>query len=103
MTDAQEADLLHIQQIFNIALDRKYRQGQAAHGGNLWDRDCLADMGQEVLDMVAYYHHSVQQRTRLIHEVKKLIETCSNGFSPVPPDVQAQLTVVQELLKKFKD
>lgn len=57
MTRAQEANLAHIQEQFELGMDRKYRAGAAEHGTCLSDLPAsrLADeaMG-EAYDQVAY-------------------------------------------------
>jgi hypothetical protein len=57
MEPEHEAHLAAIQKEFSELMDSKYRQGQAEHGGNLWERDPFWLLDQaimESLDMVAY-------------------------------------------------
>ncbi len=55
MTEAQEAHLDGIKGRTSVALDRKYRKGQAEHGGNLWRKPGVFSMlDAEVIDFVVY-------------------------------------------------
>lgn len=69
MTDQQEKHLTDIKAFFVDAVDKKYRKGQAEHGGNLWDRDCLKDIADEAVDLVTYIHTARERdsKVRLIY------------------------------------
>ncbi len=57
MTPEQEAHLAHIKRVFVEMLDYKYRDGQARHGGNLFDltvEQLLDEAIQEALDQATY-------------------------------------------------
>ena len=71
MTKDQEEHLAHIQAYFAGAVGRKYRAGQAEHGGNLWDNPVmtLLDMAiEEAVDQVTYL---VTLRSKLFPDVFK--------------------------------
>lgn len=55
MTEQQEQDLKEIKSTFVEAVDKKYRDGQRQHGGNLWDRDPVPEMQAEIVDLFTYY------------------------------------------------
>ncbi len=65
MTPAQETHLRDIKSSFESAVDKKYRNGQAEHGGNLWDRNVLYDMMQEAVDQVTYAHTAIERDNKL--------------------------------------
>jgi hypothetical protein len=65
MTQAQEQHLLDIKQHFSTAVDKKYRKGQAEHGGNLWDRNTLDDIGDEAVDLVTYIYVAKERDNKL--------------------------------------
>ena len=79
MTDAQENHLGSITQGFVDAMSRKYRQGQAEHGGNLWERNCLEDAMPEALDLVAYLHTAIDNQRKAVAELKALKDYMENG------------------------
>ena len=57
MTPEQEAHLQAIKARFNIETDKKYRAGQAEHGGNLWEKTdefLLYAAIEEAIDQVTY-------------------------------------------------
>lgn len=56
MTPKQETHLEFIKTQFTSDVDKKYRKGQAEHGGNLWDKNThLLDMAiEEALDLYVY-------------------------------------------------
>ena len=55
MTPQQTAHLQRIKDLFCSDLDTKYARGQQEHGGNLWDRPCLTELGFEIVDLVTYF------------------------------------------------
>lgn len=56
MTPTQTAHLQQIEMDFVTALHAKYYRGQEEHGGNLWERDVLGELGDELVDAITYYH-----------------------------------------------
>ena len=55
MTPEQEEHLLSVKTDFDLMVDKKYRQGQAQHGGNLWKKEGLINMAiDEAIDQVVY-------------------------------------------------
>lgn len=57
MTPDQETHLANLKARFTQQLDRKYRQGQLQHGGNLWDMTperLLDEAIQEAIDQYTY-------------------------------------------------
>lgn len=57
MTKEQEAHLLKIKQTFDKEVDKKYREGQKEHGGNLYEmlpEKLLDNAIDEALDLVVY-------------------------------------------------
>ena len=57
MTPEQEAHLQHIKETFAADVDKKYRKGQAEHGGDLFrkcDVKLVEDALEEVMDAVVY-------------------------------------------------
>ncbi len=55
MTPEREAHLDSIKYWFVKEVDAKYRQGQAEHGDDLFDKDNLIDSAlEEVLDLAVY-------------------------------------------------
>jgi hypothetical protein len=62
MNDEQEAHLAGIKSGFCVAVDAKYRKGQAEHGGNLWKKPGMLPMlTEETLDFVVYARTLEQQ------------------------------------------
>lgn len=63
MTDEQEAHLARVKARFSADLDAKYRDGQAEHGGNLWEKPgALEQAYAEVLDLATYLITLMEQR-----------------------------------------
>ena len=61
MGKEHELHLASIMEAFIKDFSKKYRKGQAEHGGALWMRPCWSDAISEVLDLVSYvYTHKVQ-------------------------------------------
>ena len=54
MTADHEAHLNGIKERFAARVDVKYRHGQAQHGGNLWERPCMPEVINEVIDLDVY-------------------------------------------------
>jgi hypothetical protein len=55
MDKPHEAHLARVQQRCAEMLDKKYRKGQAEHGGSLWMKPGLLDMAiDEAIDQVVY-------------------------------------------------
>lgn len=57
MTPEQEAHLKRIKKNFDIKVDKKYREGQKEHGGDLMHNNMLALIDKaiaEAVDMVVY-------------------------------------------------
>ena len=54
MSPEQESHLARIKQKTLQLLDRKYRKGQAEHGGNLWEINLLDAAIDEAIDQVTY-------------------------------------------------
>lgn len=55
MTEAQERHLEGIKENLLVALDRKYRRGQAEHGGHLRQKGGMVpQLADEIVDAVVY-------------------------------------------------
>jgi len=57
MTHEQERHLASIKNRFSLLVDKKYRQGQTEHGGNMWEHGPLWAIDQaieECLDQFTY-------------------------------------------------
>ena len=57
MTPEQEAHLKLIKSNFSTKVDKKYREGQKEHGGDLWDKtvlDLIDECISEVIDAIVY-------------------------------------------------
>lgn len=57
----------HLKQVLawlGCRIGPKYRTGQAEHGGRLWRKAVHDHLGEEVLDLVVYYHVLTLQRAR---------------------------------------
>ncbi|NCD07263.1 MAG: hypothetical protein EOL97_14210 [Spirochaetia bacterium] len=55
MTTQQEEHLKKVKDSFNNEVDRKYRAGQAQHGGNLWlKKDLIGKALEEIIDLYVY-------------------------------------------------
>jgi len=64
MSKEHELHLASVLESFVRDASRKYRAGQAEHGGNLWQRPVWSDLMAEVCDMVFYaYTHKLQLAT----------------------------------------
>ena len=89
MTLAQEDHLANIQQTIGVEIDRKYRIGQAEHGGDLWERVPLVDdMIEESIDQMTYALTLKSQLGR----VKKLLEDARNAGPENPGTAQKLIT-----------
>ena len=88
MTPEQESHLQSIKDKFLKDFDTKYRAGQLAHGGNLWDRDALADAIHEALDNVAYLYTLDYKHRQCISLMEQAI--CEmHGLVMLQPQVQS--------------
>lgn len=54
MSPEQEQHLEQIKSLFSSLIEVKYRRGQAEHGGDLKNRNCLAEAIQETVDLATY-------------------------------------------------
>ena len=54
MTPEQERHLQMIKDEFVKRVDAKYRAGQKEHGGDLWNKDSLAEALPEAIDLFVY-------------------------------------------------
>lgn len=45
-------------------LDIKYREGNKKHGGNLWEKDCLAESMKEAIDQTVYIKTEIKKREK---------------------------------------
>ena len=55
MSEEHERHLHYIKERISHLLTARYRQGQAQHGGRLWeDRNVFSDALEEVVDLVSY-------------------------------------------------
>jgi hypothetical protein len=55
MTTQQEEHLKKVKDSFSNEVDRKYRAGQAQHGGNLWlKKDLIGKALEEIIDLYVY-------------------------------------------------
>lgn len=55
MTPQQEAHLQQVKEMFSLAVDLKYRNGEKEHGGNLWEKGDLLDNAiDEAIDLFVY-------------------------------------------------
>ena len=89
MTLAQEDHLANIQQTVGVEIERKYRLGQAEHGGDLWERVPLVDdMIEESIDQMTYALNLKSQLGR----VKKLLEDARNAVPENPVTAQKLIT-----------
>ena len=89
MTLAQEDHLANIQQTIGVEIERKYRLGQAEHGGDLWERVPLVDdMIEESIDQMTYALTLKSQLGR----VKKLLEDARNAVPENPVTAQKLIT-----------
>jgi hypothetical protein len=63
MTPEQESHLERVRVQVLADIDAKYRQGQAEHGGNLWEKPGLLDEAiKEAIDLVVYLYSLREQR-----------------------------------------
>lgn len=63
MSIAHEAHLKRIQVDTEVALESKYRKGQAEHGGQLWNKPRMLDEAKaEAIDLVTYLHVAAEQK-----------------------------------------
>jgi len=89
MTLAQEDHLTDIQKTVGAEIDRKYRAGQAEHGGDLWERvPLIDDMIDESIDQVTYALTLKTQRGR----VRQLLEDAGNAAPENPVTTQKLIT-----------
>lgn len=73
MTTEQHKHLESLEEKFSELLYSKYTKGQAEHGGNLWDRDCLEDAIPEVVDLATYLLTEQQKKIEVISLVESVI------------------------------
>ena len=89
MTLAPEGHLANIQQTIGVEIERKYRLGQAEHGGDLWERVPLVDdMIEESIDQMTYALTLKSQLT----QVKQLLDEARNAAPDKPVSAQKLIT-----------
>ena len=89
MTLKQEDHLTDIQKTVGAEIDRKYRAGQAEHGGDLWERVAwIDDMIDESIDQVTY---ALTLKTQL-GRVRQLLEDARNAAPENPVTTQKLIT-----------
>ena len=80
MTEQQEEHLKGLQTTLRSKFEIKYRNGQAEHGGNLWERTPLIDdLLEETLDQVAYAVTLKQQLQKVEYHIEKGLEELQAG------------------------
>lgn len=63
MSPEQEQHLQRVKDWICEKIDKKYRAGQAEHGGDLWKKEKVFDfLIDEVIDMVVYTESIEEQR-----------------------------------------
>jgi hypothetical protein len=63
MSPEQEAHLQRVKDWICEKIDKKYRAGQAEHGGDLWKKSMVFDfLVEEVVDQVVYTESLDEQR-----------------------------------------
>ena len=72
MTEPQESHLIDIKRKFSLAIEEKYRRGQAQHGGNLWDRDVRMDIIDEAVDLFAYSITNAYKISQAVHILEQM-------------------------------
>jgi len=77
MSPAQEQHLTHIKLTTASNLDKKYRKGQAEHGGNLWDRNPFPELAEEITDLITYAHEVESRRNDVSVLIKQAISSLS--------------------------
>jgi len=89
MTLKQEDHLNGIIKTISGQVDRKYRAGQAEHGGDLWERVPLVeDMIEESIDQITYALTLQSQLGR----AKSLLEDARNAAPKNPVTAQKLIT-----------
>lgn len=91
MNIEQEDHLLEIKQGFIELVDKKYRNGQKEHGGNLWDRDVVKDAECEAIDLVTYI---LTANAKQVKAVNLLVSAVSELF-PIPATQSARNKIEQ--------
>jgi len=72
MTPEQKESLGNALQRFQVMADKKYKEGQAEHGGNLWEKDCLLDeIEKEIIDQWFYIQAVKQKLQKIRNEIRK--------------------------------
>tara|TARA_Y100001951_G_C11109701_1_gene166750 strand:- start:24 stop:314 length:291 start_codon:yes stop_codon:yes gene_type:complete len=89
MTLAQEDHLSEIQKTVGAEIDRKYRAGQAEHGGDLWERvPLVSDLIDESIDQMTYALTLKAQLGR----VRGLLEDARDAAPDNPVTTQKLIT-----------
>jgi hypothetical protein len=70
MNAAQEKHLADIKKRMCERIDRKYRDGQAEHGGDMWLKPCMEDLLDEIADSVVYAE-TLKSRAQRIFNIQK--------------------------------
>lgn len=73
MNHEREVHLHTIQEQFCQEVSDKYRKGQNEHGGNLWEKDNLAALGEEAIDFVVYFY-TIRANIQHIKDVVYLLD-----------------------------
>jgi hypothetical protein len=75
MTKEQEEHLAAIRLRFAARVEKKYRAGQAEHGGNLFDKPNLPFLIEEVIDFVVYAFTLEDQIARASNLLEQWLES----------------------------
>lgn len=71
MTPSHEAHLELIKAKVEVDLDRRYRAGQAQHGGKLWSKPVLCEALAEATDLMVYLH-TLQQQIEVVRALASI-------------------------------
>lgn len=75
MTPEQINSMEHALAEFTSKAEAKYREGQAEHQGNLWEKDgLLEEAGKEVTDLVFYLAAHRERVSHVAFKVRSLVD-----------------------------
>lgn len=97
MTNQQEIHLNKIKQDFSNEVDTKYRRGQEEHGGNLFEKDCIPALGEEVIDLVTYFN-VVREHHEEVKTAVQSLAYIANATPNLDPKVWAAICKIVKLL-----
>ena len=94
MTPQRVGYLSSLKAWVKVCLDRKYRGGQKAHGGDLDRKACFPHLGDEIIDSIVYYYEHRRRMDKWAAILQSAIEgkrSKDNAIAKVLAELHCEL------------